>query len=89
MACIILKFSTKCVYYHHSCKNKESFFFLVLKKKKKKTVKGFFIFMIMLSFKQVESNYGNREPREWDCGRNIKFFHCLNFGYFKYGIIII
>ena len=25
---------------------------------KKKRVKGFFIFMTMLSFKQVESNYG-------------------------------
>ena len=32
--------------------------------KKKERVKDFFIFMTMLSFKQVESNYGKKEPCE-------------------------
>ena len=44
--------------------------------------------MTMLSFKQVESNYGKKEPCERGCGRIIKFSHCLNFGYCKYGVII-
>ena len=30
-------------------------------------VKGFFIFMTMLSFKQLESNYGKKEPCEQGC----------------------
>ena len=44
--------------------------------------------MTMLSFKQVESNYGKTEPCEQGCGWIIKFSHCLNFGYSKYAIII-
>ena len=44
--------------------------------------------MTTLSLKQVESNYGKREPCEQGCGWIIKFSHCLNFGYGKYGIII-
>ena len=43
--------------------------------------------MTMLSFKEVESNYGKREPCERGCSWIIKFSHCLNFGYRKYGII--
>ena len=49
--------------------------------KKKERVKGFFIFMTMLSFKQVESNYGKRESCKQGCSWIVKFFHCLNFGY--------
>ena len=44
--------------------------------------------MTMLSFKQVESNYGKTEPCEQGCGWIIKFSHYLNFGYSKYAIII-
>ena len=51
-------------------------------------VKGFFISMTMLSFKQVESNYGKRGSCEQGCSWIIKFSHCLNFGYCQYGIII-
>ena len=54
---------------------------------KKERVKGFFIFMTMLSFKQVESNYGKKKPCEGGCSWIIKFFHCLNFWYGKHGII--
>ena len=43
--------------------------------------------MTMLSFKQVESNYGKREPDEQGCSWIIEFSHCLNFRYCKYGII--
>ena len=32
--------------------------------KKKERVKDFFIFMTMLSFKQVEYNYGKKDPCE-------------------------
>ena len=39
-------------------------------------------------FKQVKSNYGKKELCEQGCRWVIKFFHCLNFGYRKYGIII-
>ena len=39
--------------------------------KKEERIKGFFIFMTMLLFKQVESNYG--------CSWITKFSHCLNF----------
>ena len=53
---------------------------------KKEKVKSFFIFMS--SFKQVESNYGKKEPCKRGCSRIIKFSHCLNFGYCKYGTII-
>ena len=42
----------------------------------------------MSSFKQTESNYGKKEPCEQGCSQIIKFSHCLNFGYCKYGIII-
>ena len=55
---------------------------------KKERVKGFFIFMTMSSFKQVESNYGKKEPCERGCSWIIKFSHCLNFEYCKYSIII-
>ena len=50
MECI-LKFRLPNLYtiYHHRHKNKER-------------VKGFFIFMTMPSFKQVEANYGKKEP---------------------------
>ena len=37
---------------------------IVTKIKKKDRVKSFFIFMTMPSFKQVESNYGKKEPCE-------------------------
>ena len=49
-------------------------------------VKGFFIFMTIPSFKQVESNYGKKEPCGLGCSWTIKFSPCLNFGYCKYGI---
>ena len=55
---------------------------------KKERVKDFFIFMTMLSFKQVESNYSKKKPCERGCSWIIKFPHCLNFRYLKYGIII-
>ena len=42
--------------------------------------------MTMLSFKQVESNYYQREPCERGCSWIIKFSHCLNFGYRQYGV---
>ena len=67
------------VHYHHSHKNKG---FL-----NKKEFKGFFIFMTVRSLKQVESNYGKKEPCERGCSWIIKFSHCLNFEYGKYGII--
>ena len=41
--------------------------------KKKETVKSFFIFMTMLSFKQVESNFGKKEPCERGCSWIINF----------------
>ena len=44
--------------------------------------------MTMLSFKQVESNYGKEKPWERGCSWVIKFSHCLNYEYRKYGIII-
>ena len=69
----------KFVHYHHSHKNEEMFL-------KEKMVKGFFTFMPMPSFKQVESNYSKKELCERGCSW-IKFSHCLNFGYHKYGII--
>ena len=40
----------------------------------------------MLSFKQVESNYSKKEPCEQGCSWTIKFSHCFNFGYCKYGL---
>ena len=43
--------------------------------------------MTMSSFKQVQSNYGKKEPCERGCSWIIKFSHCLNFGYGKHGII--
>ena len=49
--------------------------------KKKEKVKGFFIFMSMLPFKQVESNNDKKEPWDQGCGWIIKFSHCFNFGY--------
>ena len=47
--------------------------------KKEEKVKVFFIFMTMLSLRQVESNYGKKEPCERGCSRITKFSHCLNF----------
>ena len=44
-------------------------------------VKGFFIFMTMLSFKQVKSNCDKKYPCEWSGSQIIKFSHCFNFGY--------
>ena len=49
---------SKFIHYYHSRKNKERFL-------KEKRVKGFFIFMSMLSFKHVESN--NDKPCERGC----------------------
>ena len=40
---------------------------------KKERVKGFFIFMTIPSFKQVEANYGKKEPWEWDFSWIISF----------------
>ena len=54
---------------------------------KKKRVNCFFIFVTMPYFKPVESNYSKKEPWERGCSEIIKFSHCLNFGYCKYGII--
>ena len=56
--------------------------------KKKERVKVFFTFMTMPSLEQVESNYGKKEPCKRGCSWIIKFSHCLNFGYRKYGFII-
>ena len=55
--------------------------------KKKERVKSFFIFMAMLSLKQVDCNHAKEDPWERDCSWIIKFSLCLNFGYRKYGII--
>ena len=44
--------------------------------------------MTMLSFNQIQSNYSKKLPCERGCSWIIKFSHCLNFGYYKYGIII-
>ena len=49
--------------------------------KEEERVKGFFIFMTMLSFKEVQSNYGKKEPYERGCSWITKFSHCLNFRY--------
>ena len=38
--------------------------------------------MTMLSFNQVEPNYGKKEPCKQGCCWIIKFSHTLNFGYF-------
>ena len=71
---------SKFVHYDHSHKGKG---FL-----KKKKGKRFLFLMTMLSFKQVESNHGKRDPCEQDCSWIIKFSCCLNFRYHKYVIII-
>ena len=55
--------------------------------KKKESVKGFFILMALLSFKQVESDNGKKDPCERGCSWIMKFSHCFNFGCCKYGII--
>ena len=49
--------------------------------KEEERVKGFFIFMTMLSFKEVQSNYDKKEPYERGCSWITKFSHCLNFRY--------
>ena len=41
----------------------------------------------MLSFEQVESNYGKKEHCEEGCSWIIKFFHRLDFGHHKFGIV--
>ena len=41
--------------------------------------------MTMLSFKQVEFKHGKIKPCEQGYSWIIKFSHCLNFGYGKYG----
>ena len=46
---------------------------------KKERVKGFFLFMTMLSLKQAESNNGNKESCEQGCSWTIKVSSCLNF----------
>ena len=43
--------------------------------------------MTMLSFKQIEPNYAKKVYCERGCGWIIKFSHCLDFGYHKYGVI--
>ena len=43
--------------------------------------------MTMLSFKQVESNYGKKESFKQCSSWINKFCHCLDFGYRKYSII--
>ena len=57
--------------------------------KKKEKVKGFFIFMTILSFKQVEYNYSKKKPCKQGCSSIIKFSHCLSFEYCKYGFIYL
>ena len=54
---------------------------------KKERVKGFFIFMTMLLFKQIESNYSKKGSCQKGCSWITKFFHCLKFGCCKDGII--
>ena len=49
--------------------------------RKKERVKGFFIFMSMLSFKEVESNSDKKEHCDRDGSWIIRFCQCLNFGY--------
>ena len=71
------------VHCHHSHKNKERFL------KEKRKGKRFLYFMAMPSFKQVEANYDEEEPCERGCSWIVKFYHCLNFGYRKYGIIFL
>ena len=44
--------------------------------------------MTMLSFKQVESNHGKRDPCKRGCSWIIKFSQSLNFRYRKYVIMI-
>ena len=47
----------------------------------------FFIFMTMLSIKQVDFDYSKKELCKRGCSNIIKFSY-MNFGYCKYGIII-
>ena len=70
---------SKFVHYDHSRKDKG---FL-----KKKKGKRFLFCVTVLSFKQVKSNHGKRDPCKRDCSWIIKF-SCLNFRYRKYVIII-
>ena len=56
---------------------------------KKEKVKGFFIFMTILSFKQVEYNHSKKKPCKQGCSSIIKFSHCLSFEYCKYGFIYL
>ena len=43
--------------------------------------------MTMLSFKKVDSNHRKNEPCEHGRSWIMNVFHCLDFGYHKYGII--
>ena len=43
--------------------------------------------MTKLSFKQVASNYSKKEHCKQGCSWIIRFSHCLDFRYRKYGII--
>ena len=63
MVCMILKFSLQNLCTIIIVANIKKDFL-----KKKERVKGFFIFMTMLSFKQVESDYDKRESCERGCG---------------------
>ena len=56
---------------------------------KKEKVKDFFIFMTILSFKQVEYNHSKKKPCKQGCSSIIKFSHCLSFEYCKYGFIYL
>ena len=51
---------------------------------KGKRIKGFFLFMTVVSFKQAKSDYGKKEPHERGCCWIIKFSHCLNFEFFQF-----
>ena len=72
---------TKFLHDYHSHKNNERFF-------KEKRKASFFIFMAMLSLRQVESNYSKKEPCIQGCSWIIKFSPSLHFSYGKHGTII-
>ena len=40
--------------------------------------------MTVVSFKQVKSDYGKKEPHERGCCWIIKFSYCLNFEFFQF-----
>ena len=61
----------------YTIKNKETF-------TEERKGESFFIFMTILSFKQVEYNYSKKKPCKQGCSSIIKFSHCLSFEYCKY-----